>query len=358
MRSMNRRRFLSIAASLSAGYALPAWSQPKGPPIADMHSHYGLIQRNLTFLGLSDAMRESDVRLLAWKIVSDARWIRGTSTGIAQVREPAPGELADYFRSRIEILRDYATKQNLRLVRTQADLDAAAKDGGGVVLAAEGADFLEGKVAALDAAYAGGLRHLQLVHYIRTPVGDFQTVAPVHGGLSPMGKELVAACNAKGVLVDLAHATETAVGQALEISKAPMIWSHSWVDDTAGHWEDRFGFLRRRLSVASAKKIADKGGVIGLWGLGLTRPGYGWSVTARDKRAYAGEFVKLVKRIGADHVGIGSDMEGVGSSWSVNDYEDLRAVVGFMEEMGLDSASIEKVAFRNYARVLREALKA
>lgn len=358
MPMIDRRRFLSAAGGLAASLALPAWAQPKGPPIADMHSHYGLIQRNLTFLGLANAMRESDVRLMAWKIVSDARWIRGTSTGIEQVREPAPGELTDYFRGQLERLRDYATKQELRIVRTQADVDAAAKDGGGVVLAAEGADFLEGKVDALDAAYKGGLRHLQLVHYIRTPVGDFQTVAPVHGGLSAMGKELVAACNAKGVLVDLAHATEQAVGQALEISKAPMIWSHNWVDDTAGHWEDRFGFLRRRLSVASAKKIADKGGVIGLWALGLNRPGYGWSVTARDKRAYAGEFVKLVKRLGADHVAFGTDLEGVGSSWSVNDYEDVRAVVGHLEELGLDAASIEKVAFRNYARVLREALKA
>ena len=354
----DRRRFLAAASGLAAGFAWPAMAQPKGPPIADMHSHYGLIQRSLVFANLGTAMRESDVRLLAWKIVSDARWIRGTSTGIAQVKEPAPGELADYFRLQVERLREHVTKNALLLVRTQADLDRAAKEGGGVVLAAEGADFLEGKVAALDGAYASGLRHLQLVHYIRTPVGDFQTEKPVHGGLSPMGKELVAACNAKGVLIDLAHSTEAAVAQALELSKAPMIWSHSWVDDAPGSWEDRFGFLRRRLSVASAKKIADKGGVVGLWALGLNRPGYGWSVVARDKRAYAGEFVKLVKRIGADHVAFGTDIEGVGSSWSVNDYEDVRAVVGHLEELGLDAASIEKVAFRNYARVLREALKA
>ena len=74
----------------------------------------------------------------------------------------------------------------------------------------------------LGPVYDKGLRHLQFVHYIRTPVGDFQTVAPVHNGLSEMGKRLIEACNAQGVLVDLAHSTGVAVDQALESGEVPV----------------------------------------------------------------------------------------------------------------------------------------
>src|SRR5262249_35520401 len=104
-------------------------------------------------------------------------------------------------------MKAYVAKEGLRTVLTAADVEACVAGEGGIVFAGEGADFLEGRVEALDGAYAKGLRHLQLVHYIRTPVGDFQTASPTHGGLSAMGRQLVQACNAKGVLVDLAHAT-------------------------------------------------------------------------------------------------------------------------------------------------------
>ena len=198
-------------------------------------------------------------------------------------------------------MRSYVAAQGLRTVLTRADVDACVAGEAGIVLASEGADFLEGKIENLGAVYDKGLRHLQFVHYIRTPVGDFQTASPQHNGLSEMGKQLVRACNEKGILVDLAHSTMPSVDQALEISIAPVIWSHGWVDGDGGSWEDRFGFLRRRLSLAHAKKIADRGGMVGLWALGLSRPGYGWSVTARSMSAYAQELANLVDKIGRAH---------------------------------------------------------
>jgi hypothetical protein len=184
-------------------------------------------------------------------------------------------------------MKSYIAQRNLKTVLTSADVDGCIAGEFGIVLASEGADFLEGRVENLDSAYEKGLRHLQFVHYIRTPVGDIQTVSPVHNGLSEMGKGLVEACNAKGVLIDLAHSTGPAIDQALEITKAPLIWSHGWVDRDGGNWQDQYGYQRRRLSLAHAKKIAARGGVVGLWGLGLSRPGAGWSVSRGDTRAYA-----------------------------------------------------------------------
>jgi membrane dipeptidase len=348
---------LLAAIGLLASAPFAARAQQPRVPIADMHSHYGMITRRIANSGLAEDMRSQRVALVAWKLVADGRWIRVTNIGIEQSATPSPGDLAAFFNTAFERMRAYVAEQKLRLVLTPADVDACLAGDSGIVLASEGADFLEGKVENLDAAHAKGLRHLQFVHYIRTPVGDFQTVAPEHNGLSEMGKQLVEACNARGILVDLAHSTLPSVDQALAIAKAPLIWSHGWVDGDGGNWQDPYGFLKRRLSLAHAKKIAERGGVVGLWALGLSRPGLGWSVGSRDTWSYAGEIAKLVDRIGADHVAFGTDIEGVGPNWAVNSYSDVRKVVDQLQEMKVPASVIERVAYANYARVLKAVLK-
>jgi membrane dipeptidase len=302
-------------------------------------------------------MRSRRIALLAWKLVADGPWIRATNTGIEQAREPAPGQLAAFFNGALDRMRAYVAEHKLRTVLTPADVDACIAGDAGIVLASEGADFLEGRVENLDAAYAKGLRHLQFVHYIRTPVGDFQTIAPTHNGLSAMGKQLVEACNAMGVLVDLAHATGAAVDQALDIAKAPPIWSHSWVSGDGGNWQDLYGYQKRALSLAHAKKIAARGGVVGLWGLGLSRPNADWPVGQNDPRGYARQIAKLVDMIGADHVAFGTDIEGVGRTAALADYGQLRGVVEQLQEMKLEASVIDRVAYGNYARVLKAVLK-
>jgi membrane dipeptidase len=358
IRGVSRRCLLQAALAFLASVPYAVRAQQQRVPIADMHSHYGMITRKIADSGLADDMRSQRIALVAWKLVADARWIRRTNTGIEQVSEPAPGELAKFFNAYLDRMKSYIAEQKLRTILTPADVDACIAGDSGIVLACEGADFLEGRVENLDAAYEKGLRHLQFVHYIRTPVGDFQTTAPVHNGLSEMGKRLVEACNAKGVLVDLAHSTAPAVDQALEIAKSPLIWSHGWVDRDGGNWQDQYGYLKRRLSLADAKKVAARGGVVGLWALGLSRPGSGWTVGRGNTRAYAQEIATLVDKIGADHVAFGTDIEGVGPNWAVNNYGHLRSVVEYLQEMKIEASVIERVAYGNYARVLKAVLRA
>ena len=62
--------------------------------------------------------------------------------------------------------------------------------------------------------------------------------------------------------------------------------------------------------------------------------------------------------IGADHVALGTDIEGVGSNWAVNSYADVRRVIEHLEGMKLGAAVVEKLAYENYARVLKSALHA
>jgi len=350
-----RRRVLLTVASLLAPMQ-GARSADARIPLADMHSHYGLITRRLESAGLAEEMRSQRVALVAWNLVADMLWIRAGETGISQVRTPGPGELAAHFTRTLGRMKAYIAAHGLKTVLGPADVDACVAGEPGIVLASEGADFLESRIERLDAAYAEGLRHLQFVHYIASPVGDAQTAAPTHTGLSNLGKQLIEACNARRILVDLAHSTGASIDQALAIAKVPFIWSHGWVGTTGGRWQDKYGYQQRRLSLADAKKIADRGGVIGLWGLGLSKPNADWPVGKGDTLAYARELAKLVDKLGSDHVAFGTDIEGVGPYAGINAYTQLRAVLAHLEVLKLPSAAIERIAYRNYARVLKGAL--
>jgi membrane dipeptidase len=363
-RGLTRRSVLwAVLPTLTLG-AVSARGADSRVPIADMHSHLGIITRStLSSADFAKELRAQRVALIAWALPSDFRWIHAGATGIEQAREPVPGELSAFFHERLVRMKAFVERSGLRPVLARADVDACLVGDSGVVLASEGADFLEGRVEELAAFYAQGLRHVQLVHYIRNPIGDFQTIAPVHNGLSDAGKRLVEACNAQGILVDLAHCSWPAVEQALAVATKPMLWSHGWVDQTEGRWQDGAGHLRRRLSLAQAKKIADRGGVVGLWGLALDKPGPSrtpgqgnWTVSRGDTRGYAREIANLVNWLGADHVGIGTDIEGVGTSWSVNNYSHVRSVIEALQDLKLPASAIEQVASGNYARLLRAAL--
>ena len=360
------RRHLSAAAGAWALLAPgSARAQAQRVPIADMHSHYGMRGRGtLPSAPVAEEMRAQRIALVAWALPSDAPWIGASDTGIVQRAVPPAGALTAFFDRSLELMRAYLAESKLRTVLTPDDVDACVAGDAGVVLAAEGADFLEGRLDALDGYVAKGLRHLQLVHYIRTPVGDFQTEAPTHDGLSELGRSIVAACNAHGVLVDLAHCTPAGITQALAVAKAPVVFSHGWVDNVEGRWTDPYGALRRRISLAQAKQIAAGGGVVGLWGLGLRAPGPSrtpgqgnWTVGRGDARAYARELASLVDRLGEDHVAFGTDLHGVGADWSVNDYGHVRGVVETLQAMQLRSGVVEKLAYANYVRVLKAAMR-
>ena len=363
--SISRRAFLRAISSTLALGPLMARATDVRVPIADMHSHFAIIKRPvMPSADFADELRTQRVALIAWSLPSDLLWTRAISTGIEQAREPEPGALSAFFRERLARMAAYVGRSGLRPVLAATDVDACLAGESGVVLASEGADFLEGRVDDLAAFYRQGLRHVQLVHYIKNPIGDFQTSPPVHNGLSEVGKKLIEACNSQGLLIDLAHCSAAAVEQALDVAKKPVVWSHSWVDRTGGRWQDRYGYMQRRLSLDQAKKIADRGGIVGLWGLGLTQPGPSgtpgagkWTVARGDTPGYAAEIANLVNVLGADHVGIGTDLEGVGDSWSVNNYSHVRHVVEALQELQLPTSVIERVACGNYARVLKEALQ-
>src|SRR5262249_27872317 len=142
-----------------------------------------------------------------------------------------PGDALAFFDKEIERVKAHLADQNLKIVLTSDDVDRALGGEPHVVLAVEGATFVE-EPSALKAAYDLGIRHVQLVHYIRNPLADFQTEKPELNGLTELGQLVVKECNRLGMLVDLAHATSEAVHQALAVANAPLVWSHSSVTRT------------------------------------------------------------------------------------------------------------------------------
>jgi membrane dipeptidase len=347
---MDRRRFLK--AGLAWPLAFASGAQAKDPIyIADMHFHifFPPGPNSDSLKPLARRMADGKATLVAWSLVGDLLWMQPTPRGLKQKSVPKAGEALAWFQRDLARIKAYLAEQNLKIVRTPADVELALKGEPHVVLSVEGASFLDDDLAQVQAAYELGMRHIQLVHYINNAIGDFQTEAPRHNGLSDFGKKVVEECNRLGILIDLAHCSDAAVSQALAISKVPMVWSHSSVTrDAKPHWSMP-AWRARQLSLEGARAIAAKGGVVGLWAL---RTDVGSSV-----EAYADRLAEMAEWLGEDHVAFGTDMNGLVGP-AITNYADLRRVVDRWERSGMSERRIRKIAMENYARVLRQALAA
>ena len=109
-------------------------------------------------------------------------------------------------------------------------MQAAPARGPSIIVSAEGADFLDRSIERVNEAHAAyHLRHLQLTHYRVNDLGDIQTEAPVHGGRTDFGAEVIRTCNRLGIVVDTAHGTYELVKRAAAVTTKPLVLSHSAV---------------------------------------------------------------------------------------------------------------------------------
>lgn len=351
---IDRRQFVQGALTTSCALASPLRAEgprASGVYIGDMHSH-------LFFFGmgaspekspLGPTMAAGNATLVAWSLVGDVPWLRITGKGIKQKGSPKKGEPGKWFDDDVARIKEHLAQQNLKLVLTPEDVDKALVGEPHVVLTVEGATFVEDGIAPLAHAYEQGVRSVQLVHYIDNPLGDFQTEPPQHDGLTELGREVIAECNRLGILVDLAHCTDKAVRQALDVAAQPVIWSHSSVTRTrAPNWKMPV-WQARQLSFDTAKLIADKGGVVGLWPMR--------SDVGATPEAYARRLWELGEWLGDDHAAFGTDMNAI-SRPAITSYADLQKVVRYWQKAGFPAASIHKLAIGNYARVLKAAMSA
>jgi membrane dipeptidase len=314
---------------------------------ADMHSHIGLLGGRAK---IREAMTANGMLVVSRKIVADGPVIRRfPGKGVQQVREPAAGELASRFERTLERIKTEHKAENLVEIIDLASLKRVMDAGEpAIVLASEGADFIEGDLNRLETARAQGVVHLQLMHYRVSDVGDISTDRPVHNGLTGLGRQVVAACNRLGILVDVAHCTPDGVAQALEVSTKPMVYSHGHVISTTPHWTQS-GVRARAISAQHARTIARKGGVIGIWPLGLQ---FG------SLSSYASALLQTAQTVGVAHVGVGTDLFGLGGSTVMPGYEQFAQLEELLTQRGLKSDEVRGILGGNYLRSLNEALKA
>lgn len=346
--SFTRRAF--VTSSLALPFLSPSGSSAQAPVfIGDMHFHSFFGTSTYHSRPVAEAMKAGPATLVSWAMSGDGPWIQPIARGWGQKSVPQPGETYAYFQREMSRIKAHCAEQKLKLVRGPSDVDLALKGDPHIVLAVEGAVFVERDIGLVKAAYDIGVRHLQLVHFIRNSIGDFQTEAPEHNGLTDLGKQVVTECNRLGILVDLAHCTEATVNDALAVSKRPMIWSHSSVTVTGKPQWNQVAWRARQLTVPAAKAIAAKGGVIGLWAV---RQDVG-----DTPAAYADRLDDLASLIGEDNAAIGTDLNGLGKNGVLNSYADVARVIQHWQAKKLPPGRLQKLAIGNFARVLKAALK-
>lgn len=342
---MNRREF--VAGALASPLVFSGRAAAQSPIFTgDMHFHSFFAESRYHARPLAQSLAAGNTTLAAWSLVGDLLWFDVKT--YKQKSEPKAGEALGWFRRELGRIKDHLGQQNLKVVRTPADVDLALRGQPHIVLTVEGANFIENDARRVKIAHDAGLRSIQLVHYTRNSIGDIQTEPSDRPGLTAVGKQVVGECNRLGVLIDLAHSTESAIADALATSKAPMIWSHGSV--TRQPTSTGLVWRRRQLSLETAKAIASKGGVVGLWSLA---PDVGKTI-----EGYADRMIELAEWLGEDHVSFGTDINGLGPFSVLTGHGDLRRIVVHWQSKGVTEARIRKLAIGNYARVLKAALQA
>ena len=272
----------------------------------------------------------------------------------------------------------------LQFCLDSACIEASWKKGKiGSMLGMEGGHAIGGSLAVLRQFYALGARYMTLTHSKNNTWADSATDAPLHNGLTPLGKDVVREMNRLGMLVDISHVSEKTMLDVLEISKAPVIASHSNAFGVNPH--------PRNVPDSALDALKANGGIVmvNFYPPFILDAAQQWNASkdaeeARLKRLHLGRpdrakaaleaWVKanpmptgsvrdvadhidyIAKRIGTDHVGIGGDFDGIDVTipglQSVADYPAL-----FIElaRRGWSQADLEKLASRNMLRVLKTA---
>ena len=211
-----------------------------------------------------------------------------------------PGEAYDRFTNGLNAMDKVLESNNLKRSLTLSDLRSAHdKQIPAIIQSVEGGHFLEGHLDRLGIAYKRGLRHLGLLHDndASVPLGDVYTKTPQWGGLTAFGTDVIKECNKLGILVDLTHASNETMNAALKVATRPVIVSHTGLDTQLGQNPFMAKMMRPRLiSKEQAKRIADAGGIIGVW-----------THLADTPLAYAQNIRALIDVVGVDHVCIGTD---------------------------------------------------
>jgi len=307
----------------------------------------------------------------------------------SKVRGPVAVERA---QKQIEAVHSQVTKHSNDLVfATTADQIRAARAQKkiAILLGIEGGHMINSDLAVLRKFSAEGVRYMTLTHSGNCEWADSSTDKPVHNGLSPFGKQVIAEMNRLGMMVDVSHVSDKTFHDVLAVSKAPVFASHSNCRALCDH--------PRNMSDAMIRELAAKGGVIQInFHVGFLSLEFrnaeradpkinqaialevqkrcgnkeGCQLIEGDRitREYveAGKLPRVdwteiidhidhaVKIAGIDHVGIGSDFDGANMPFGMEDASMLPKITDALLQKGYTEGDVKKILGENTLRLMAD----
>ncbi len=239
----------------------------------------------------------------------------------------------------------------MRIVRTAAEIEACIAEGVlAVELHLEGAEPVDPDLDALEVYYAAGVRSIGITHSRENAFGhgvnfSFPSSPDMGPGLSDAGKQLVRRCNELGMVIDLSHLNEKGFWDVADISEDPLVATHSNVHAISPH--------PRNLTVEQLDAIRDSNGIVGLnFAVSFLRPDGGRDANT-SVSLMADHIEYLADTVGVDRVALGSDYDGTTVPEAIGDAAGLPVLFDALTERGFSEEALEKIAWRNWVRVLR-----
>lgn len=278
----------------------------------------------------------------------------------------------------------------VRFARSTDDIRRIVASGkGAILIGIEGGHAIEDSLDLLRAFHRFGARYMTLTHSNNNNWADSSGEAPEHNGLTPFGRQVVLEMNRLGMLVDVSHVSDKTFFDVIETTKAPVIASHSSARALADH--------PRNMTDEMLKALARNGGVVmvnffpnflsnevieaakarteklapQIEELKKRYPDQGeeYRNAVRDLQAahplpkipytvIVDHIDHIVKVAGVDHVGLGSDFDGIsGIPEGMEDVSRLPAIPAELKRRGYSAADIRKIMGENFMRVFAEAEK-
>ena len=311
-------------------------------------------------------------------------WMPGTITGPTAVEKAL---------DMIDGVRQQATlhPNDLMLARTAADVRRAfAEHKIAALMGVEGGHMINDDLAVLDTFAALGVRYMTLTHTVNTDWADSANDKPLHNGLTDFGKQVVLRMNRDGIMIDISHTADKTFYDAIAVSKAPVIASHSSCRALCN--------VPRNMTDDMIKTLAAHGGVIQInYHVGFLSQEYADANKAhpeigkriqdevnakcgkeneacqimtenelvhkmmQDGTLPAVNWTRIVDHIdhavkvgGIDHVGLGSDYDGSDMPIGMEDVTHLPEITQALLDRGYSDSDIKKILGENTLRVMAE----
>lgn len=281
-----------------------------------------------------------------------------------------------------EMVRRYP--DTFAFARTADDVERVFREGKiASLMGVEGGHSIDGSMGTLRMFHRMGVGYMTLTHSANLPWADAATGEPEHDGLTPFGEEVVREMNRLGMLVDLSHVAPATMHDALRVSRAPVIFSHSSAralcdvprnvpDDVLARVRDNGGVVmvtfvpgfisqavadhgraaqaeRRRLQAMPGSTPASVDEGLAAWRKANPAP--------RATLTQVADHIDHIRKVaGEDHVGLGGDFDGITDVvQGLEDVSTYPALIAELLRRGWSDAAVKKLLGENVLRVMRQA---